>query len=58
MAIVVYYLWEGANFIPNPTSEYFITDHLKKLKMELQSEIKAEACEKPDMLNGCQSLTK
>jgi hypothetical protein len=37
-----YYLWSGEYFIPNAASEYSITDHLKKLKVELQKESRTE----------------
>jgi hypothetical protein len=40
--IAIYYLWDGEHFIPNPAGEYYITDRLKNLKMELQKELRTK----------------
>jgi hypothetical protein len=51
--VVVYYLWDGAFFIPNPAGEYFITDKLKNLKVEMQKDIRAKAdANIPTVANG------
>ena len=42
---VIYYVWEGERFIPSPASEWEITDRLKKLKAQMQSELRAESAE-------------
>jgi len=39
---VIYYFWDGEYFIPSPAGEWELTDRLKKLKAELQKELRAE----------------
>jgi hypothetical protein len=40
--VALYYLWDGAHFVPNPVSEYTIADRLKNLKAALQKELRSE----------------
>jgi len=41
--VALYYLWDGEHFIPNSTSEWEITDRLKKLKAKMQKELRSES---------------